>query len=265
MFYSFDSIQDFARACEKLTPRDAYSEGSWYGFESYNDTLKGCFKGDSNLVVKSDEFLEQVEAESIETLQPYWAKSVQGAFCNVPDYLSGSPTPMRLRKKASSELSPVSIYVSTTCSGGIDSEVMTKRGLVALALLRKLETIRPVSLYLLAETHGNKDGICAIAVRMQSSPIDLSVACYALAHVSFARHLTYTFAQRHEGFNGGWPNQYKYGETNGGSKYYNFIRQHVGMNEQDIYVPPAALHDQMLKNPVEWINTKLREIGASEE
>jgi hypothetical protein len=265
MLYNFDSIQDFARACEKITSRSYGSgETAWYGNESYHEAVQGCFKGDLSLVAKSDEFLAKVEAESIETLQPYWAHSVNGAFASVPDYLSNSPTPMRTRRKANSELSPVNIYVSTTCSGGISAETMTKRGLVALALLRKLETLRPVSLYLLAETHGNRDGICAIAVKLESSPIDLSVACFALAHVSFARHLTYSFAQAKEGFNGSWPDQYRYGSNDGGEEYKAFIRQHVGMNEQDIYIPPAWLHDPMLTTPVEWINTKLQEIGATE-
>ena len=260
MLRSYDSIEDFSRAAKDASQYDNGSASDWYGNETFEQSLEGCFKGDDRLISEADKLLEKIDGESLETTSHKWVPSPQGAFVCVPDYLNNSPFAMRNRKKLVSDLSPIKIYIATTCSSALGSKTMLKRGIAALALLRKLESLRPVQLFLTGELHGKYDGICLQVIRVESQPINMSVACYALAHVAFARHLSYSLARKTDGFNGYWPTMHEMnsdGRTT--ENYNNFIRQQLGLEPQDIYIPSAHVYDLMLTNPVAWVNRTVNE------
>lgn len=260
MLRAYDSIEDFSRAASSAARRYDHADASdWYGYETFDEALQGCITGDEKLIAEADKLLEKIDGESLETTAHKWVPSPHGAYVSVPDYLNNSPFAMRSRKKLVNDLSPIKIYIATTCSAALDSETMLRRGIAALALLRKLESLRPVQLFLTGELHGRYDGICLQVIRVESQPLNMSVACFALAHVSFARHLSYSLARQTDSFNGYWPTMHEMNRGRTTEKYNNFIRTQLGLEPQDIYIPSAHVYDQMLTDPVAWVNRTVAE------
>jgi hypothetical protein len=259
MLREYYSIEDFSRAANGAKDRSRGGDSSWYGNESFEDALQGCINGDVELIAEADKLLEKIDGESLETTAHKWVPSPQGAFVCVPDYLNNSPFAMRNRKKLVSDLSPIKIYIATTCSAALDSQTMLRRGIAALALLRKLESLRPVQLFLTGELHGEHDGICLQVIRIESQPLNMSVTCYALSHVAFARKLSYSLARKTDGFNGNWPDMHRLENGRTTKRYNDYIRTQIGMEPQDIYIPSAHVYDLMLTDPVDWVNRTVAE------
>lgn len=259
MLLSFDSLGDFARfADSRVTDYRRENSGSFYGGMTWQEAVSSCYSGDLSLVAAAEALLDKIDA-SVEVERRLWSPSLYGAFPSVPDFLAGAPDCMRRLRPDPSDVSPVNIYVSTTSSAGISAETMLKRGVAIIALLLKLQQVRPVSLSLLAELHGQSDGACIECIRLESSPIDLSTACFAICRVGFARHLTYGVAQVMDRFNGGWPNGYR------SEHWATEIRQRVGMVEQDLYIPAATAWDPIITDPVAWVNAQVAKYGTETE
>ncbi len=252
MLIRFDSLGDFARrAGAVLSP--SWSSGSWYGDISHARAGELALSGDDSLVPQAETLLEQLDA-AIDITHSTWQPSVYGAYPIVPEFLAGaSPDYMRRRQVCSDDVSPITIYVSTTCSASLEADAMLKRGVAILALVLKLQAMRPVKLILLAETHGRSNGECLQAIEINSQPLDLATICFALTHVGFARHLTYSLARELDGFNGSWPNQY----GDGGARWEAHIRPILDMQPQDLYIGAARSWDEAITNPVPWVNAQI--------
>ncbi len=253
MLIRFDSLGDFARRAAQVPYTEhQYGRESWFGDISYSTALDRAINGDDSLVPQAMAILDKLEA-TLETSQGQWSASPIGAYPVVPEFLTGLPDCMRRRIEVTTDIAPITVYVSTTCSASIDSETMLKRGVAILALVLKLQAFRPVRLCLLAETHGNSDGQCIQAIQINSQPLDLSTICYALTHVGFARHLTYSLAKELDGFNGAWPNNY----NGGGAQWEAHIRQYVGLESQDLYIGAARDWDPIIRDPIAWVNAQV--------
>lgn len=254
--FTFDSIEDFARAAEPLSNAGA---SSWYGNISYKQAVELSLKGDDSYVKLADSFMDKLDVELPETKAFHVKHSPFGGRVNMGDWLADSPTPMRRRVRSSAEINPIKIVVSTTCSAGVDGEVMTKRGAAILALLLKLQTVRPVQLYLLTEL----DGECGWhhqLIRIESQPLHVGIAAFGLCHVGFARQLTYTFAREKDGSRGSWPDGYSYGRKN--ESYTKLLRERIGLAPDDIVIGSAHIgEEKLIEQPVAWIEDQLRKLA----
>lgn len=260
MVYRYESTEGYAREVGVLknTPHANTCNGDWTNYQTFSQSVDKAIKGDDSLVAEAEKLLDQLDA-SVEVPTKSWEPNVHGAYPVVADFLAGSPTPMRSLSPVYREESPISIYVSTTCSAGVDADTMQKRGVAIMALLLKMQQIRPIELYLLAETHGVTDGECLQMIKVESKPLNLATACYAVADVAFARNLTYSQARKLEGFDGSWPNGY--GE--GGKRWEEHVREVLGMGEHDLYVGAARSWDEMVQRPVEWIQATIARFQES--
>lgn len=251
MIKKYDSIPEFVEFA-KSRGYQPESESEWYGYATHAKVVSLARSGDDTLVPDAEKLLDMLDA-NVEIARPEWMPTVAGAYANVPEFLAGTPECMRIMQPVASDYAPVNIYVSTTCSAGIKTETMLKRGVAILALVLKLSQMRPVKLYLLAETHGQTDGEYLQVIGVDSAPLNVSVACHALTHVGFARHLTYGVAHKEDGFNGCWPDKY----AGGGAPWEAHVREVLDMNPQDIYIGAARLWDEMIKEPVAWVNKQI--------
>lgn len=259
MVKRFDSVAEFAGVA-KATPNDANSRDEWYGCISHIQAYEKAMWGDDSYVAEAEKLMDKLDANvGIPTAS--WEPSVYGAYPIVPEYLAGSITPMRHRVESESDSSPIAIYVSTTCSAMIDSETMLKRGTAILALVLKMQAIRPIEIYLLAETHGVQDGETLLAIKINTKPLDIAVAAFTLCHVGFARHLTYGYAKAINGFDGRWPNKY----SGGGKEWEKHVREVLGMGDNDLYVPAATAWDELVARPVEWVNAQVAKFVGRED
>jgi hypothetical protein len=255
MLRAYDSLTEFLTVASTVKGRSYRDRtpDSWVGFTTYDQCLDTSKNGDEKLVPEAEKLLDKLDAE-VDIERAQWVAAVSGAYVCVPDYLACVPMSMRRRKRVQSDVAPVRIYVSTTCSCSIDSKLMLKRGVAILALVLKLQQIRPVELNLLAETHGRTDGEYLQAIPIDSAPLNLSVACHCLTHVGFARHLTYGVASMKDGFNGSWPDSY----GGGGAPWEAHVREVLSMEPQDLYIGAARDWDPMIQDPVKWVNAQVK-------
>lgn len=261
MLIRFDSLGDFARRCDGVSRVYRSTDNRWAGGIqrlSYDQAVNLATSGDDTLVPQAQAIIDQLDCE-IDTPCGQWLSSPIGAYPIVPEALAGLPDCMRRRVEVSQDNAPVTVYVSTTCSADISAQDMLKRGVAILALVLKLQSFRPVKLVLLAETHGQSDGQCIQAIEINSQPIDLATACYALTSVAFTRHLTYSLAHEIDGFDGSWPRRY----NGGGSRWEAHLRDYIGMAEQDLYIGAARSWDEALANPVAWVNAHIQRFTSS--
>ncbi len=248
--FNFDSIEDFARACAPYPPK--HRTNYWTAHLSYQQCVERAVSGDESYVSNAEKILDQLDVELPETKCFQTIRSPFGGRVNLGDWLAGSPDPMRRRKRVNTDIAPIKIVVSTSCSSGIDAEVMERRGYAILALLLKLQTVRPIQLYLMTELKGSQGGHYQL-IRIESQPLALGVAAFGLCNVGFARHLTYNFARYNDDYKmgDGWPSGY------GRPGYLDLLRQRCNLSDEDLIIPLAHLTDELVKTPLDWIKKQL--------
>lgn len=260
MIRTYDSIPDFVNVARYCPYKSGALPTKWFGYIDAYECIERSLNGNDRLVPAAEKLLDQLDA-NVEILRPEWAPCVAGAYACVPEYLAGLPECMRRMVPAVNEVTPVQVYVSTTCSASIGTDIMLARGTAILALILKLQQMRPVQLNLLAETHGATDGEYLQVIRVESAPLNLAVACHCLTHVGFARHLTYGTARAQDGFNGAWPDSY----STGGAAWESHVREVLSMNPQDLYIGAAREWDQAITAPVAWVNAQVRAFADRED
>jgi hypothetical protein len=232
--------------------------GSWTDFETFDSALRKMTHGDDAYAAMADELLDKLADLSEGAPVREWAPGAIGAYCVVPEAIMGLPQCMRQLAPAG-ELSPVKIVISSTCSAGVDKRVMTERGVAILALLQKLQAIRAVELYILVEGNEGGAGNLFQMIRVDTKPLSVAHACFALANVGFARGLTYAHMHHYHGWNGSWPAEY------GRAGYNALVREAVDMTPEDLWIPSSYMTDSLLsRDPVAWVNRHLARFSGGE-
>src|SRR3990167_6838112 len=262
MLITFNSIENFAEACRPVRAKDIHHAGSssWTGYCSFQDALSKATVGDESYVIEAEKLIARLDVDLPETKACETVRSTYGGRVSLSDWLTGAPTPMRRRKRSQSDIAPLKIVVSTTCHATVTAETMKQRGAAILALLLKVQQIRPVQLFLLAEMHGVRDGWHYQLIRVESQPLAVGVAAFALCHVGFARQLTYSLARHLDRFNGGFPDGR---ETFRTDKYPAMRRERLGLAEQDIVVATLDQDDPLISDPVAWVKNQLENIASN--
>jgi hypothetical protein len=235
---------------------------SWYGGESLEASLRFAQSGDIRLVDKAEALLDKLDT-TIETNRKVWEPAPAGAYVCVPDVLAGRPTPMRRLTHQQDEMSPITILAVSTSSAGISADTLQRRGTVILALVMALSRVRPVSLQQLTIVDGKHEGETVITSEINTAPLDLATACYVLTSAGFARRLTYGLAAAHNKFRGGWPANFNYGSPH---RYYEILKGRlVSDPSRCLVIGAAQLGDEMLSDPVRWINKQIARFTAEQD
>jgi hypothetical protein len=267
MILQFDSINACVAAytnySEAATRLRGHSEDiSWHGGETRTMSLRLALAGDTTLVPEAEAIINQLDTV-IETPRRVWEPAVAGAFCSVPDYLSGRPTNMRRQLIEIDDHAPIHILVSTTSSAAITAEIMRKRGTVILALVLALNRFRPITLRIVDIGDGIQDGETIVTAQINTAPLELATACYVLTSVGFARRILYGLKQAVNGFTGRWPRGYNF---NNPSAYYNSLSSRLGLDpKQTLVIGSARNNDPMLQHPLNWIEQQIKRFTQSEK
>ena len=256
MRVQFNSLAEFGVACKGCRPLAGWSKGSTG--EDHDESLQRAVNGDTSKVAEAEKLLEKINA-GIELPSRQWQTDVVGFFPSVPDYLSGHPECMRRIGDSVSEHTPVKIFVCTTSSAIMDWQKLQKRGISILAAVMALSRSRPIELWTFTGLDGSHDGTTNIMVRINSSPLMLSEACYALTSIGFDRNLTHAYGVKINNFRGGWT---KHGYDLAGAK-----KNLAGLvSEQDIIIPPSFYTDDLIiKDPLAWVNKTLERFQVEQE
>lgn len=258
MLKRFESIPAFVDAASKAPEHKFGESASWYGNITFKRAQKLALAGDESLVPKAQDLLDKLETTDVETRGRRWSPAPCGAYPVIAEVLAGEPMCMRMPLQADYDTAPLNVYVGINCSAIIDAEQTLNRGVAILALIMKLQQVRPVTLRLITTMHGVSDGNCVFDITLGSTPLDLSVACFTLTHTGFDRHLTHSLAKHLDKFNGKWA---KLGWLDTPQ-----LRKYVGMSDKDLYVPPSHATDtQVLTDPLSWVNDKVKHYTQQEQ
>lgn len=241
----FASLREFWTACPEKAPAGwgMNEVEEWSGNQTYTEARANLWKGFPDAVKRSDKLLAKIEAEGIELRQESWDTDLIGYFPCVPAFVSGDPDCMFTPIDECSQTAPMRVYASVCLSAGFESDDLEKRGVAILALVRKLSLIRPVELYLYADQAGKQP-----VIRMETCPLDLITASYALSNAGFLRKLCFGWGYTGNGFDGGWA--YGWG---GGTA--DAARKALGADPTDLVIPGSHYSNaDLLKDPVKWVN-----------
>ena len=170
---------------------------------------------------------------------------------------------MRRFEHEENEHAPITILVNTTSSSGIDAKTLQRRGTTILALVMALIRIRPVSLQAVAILHGADNGETVLSATINTAPLDLATACYVLTSAGFSRRFTYNFMRAINASTGGWPRNFNYFQP---QKYYDYLSQILGTGQkQTLVIGAAQLGDELLSNPIKWINDQISRFTQRED
>ena len=186
----FDGLADLSRYVAGATGGHDVSSEKWAG-STMPEALDRALSGNAALVPASDKLLAQLEAINPPTSAWETQGAVAGGVANIPAYLAGQPVNMRLRRRVESQGAPLSIIVDCVTSGGVDHATITRRGAAVLALVRSLAGRRPVTLTVIGGMCARGKTVC-VAFPIDTAPLDLARAAWALGSVEVARHLAYT-------------------------------------------------------------------------
>jgi hypothetical protein len=266
MIRRFNTIRDFFVAFDECGA-SSYGDGSWnswYGPDSADVVRLKSITGDRDLVPAAESMLRQLQT-NIETPRLEWHRNVAGPVCVVPDVLSGSPTPFRRQVFVREANRPIEIFVDVGSSASIKAETLRKRGTAILALVMALARLRPVALNLIDCSDGNRDGSgeSVVTIRLETAPLDIAKACYALTNIGLVRGYIYDFETETNNFAGGWPKGFSF--SNQKSYYDKLMPRLTGNLENSLLVEASRANDPLIKSPVEWINEQIRKFTSQQE
>jgi hypothetical protein len=264
MIKHYPSIASLAYDWKANGKPKTHTNTSWYNDETADKTFRYAVEGDTSLVPVAENLLSQIDT-AIETPRLAWERSPAGAFCIVPDVLAGLPTPMRRQVHVADERAPITILVCSTSSAGVDSVTLQKRGTTVLALTMALARIRPISLKILSILNGYHDrtGETIILADINTTPLDLSTACYVLTSCGFDRRMMHDLSVYHNGFTGGWPKAFNYHNP---KTYLDSLPSRLGFDPTNtLIIEPSKLSDYMLKYPIEWVNQQITKFTTNQE
>ncbi len=227
---------------------------AWFGNMTFDQARDMARSGNESMVDEANKLLDKLDAVTEGVPLRQWQPSVTGAYPSIGDYVVGRPDCMRLIAPTQ-DVSPIKIYVGIATSAALSGDDVLKRGVTLLALVLKLQQIRPVTLTLLNENGDYKPGKDFLQViPVDSNPLSIAHAAFALAHPAFARRLAYATAHI-DGIPAAlpWPAV----RSQLGAKYIDWIRESVGGSMQDLIIPGGHSDDALISNPIAWINEQV--------
>lgn len=268
MIKQYDSYNEFLLHAKSLNCNEEYGSGwddddDWYGkVKSYRHGLEMAKDGDNSCVSRAETLLDTIIVPLIGEPLSIWSPTQSGMFPVIPDYLAGSPLSMRAMEPKG-DLSPVRIFASTTSAGSVSTDSMLRRGVTLLAFLLKLQTFRPIELFLLSELNGmDADGSTILVIPVESKPLSLAHACFCLCEVGFARGVLYKASAAINNASGQWPRLYGYECS---TAYVDWLRKSLDITDSDLYVKAPTYSERIIKDPKAWLEENIRKYNIVEE
>ena len=257
LYLLLDNTDEFTQQCINNGVR--FSAGEWYGDLDNTSAIHYLHRGDDKLVAPSDAMVEALEGTAIHTQKWRNVDDVAGSIPNVPAYLAGHPCAMRRRTRLDQDDAPIAVFIDLDSSAGISAKDVLRRGTAALALTRLLSDHRPVELWAgIAMNVGY--GSSTIAWRIDTAPLDLARAAFALCSPAVSRGLGYKLSHAVHGSTGGWPfDNYSKHRNSGQERLERVFGQKV------LYIPGVYLTDELITNPTAWIKRELEKYTHKEE
>lgn len=215
------------------------------------------FNGNNQLASQAEGLIAKIpEIELPSTYGVEFVRDVFGSKLSVGDYLSGSPTCFRRRRRQECYTAPIKIVVGVSVSARISVEQQQKRGLAVLAFVQLVQASRPVELFVLDEGRDNKNNNMYFLTEVDTKPLNVASASVVLSNVGVSRSLMMEYEQVHHGNSSSWPLNYK-----SNSKVYDDYRRGVlGLGSEDITIDSLQGKDPFIDDAVGWVKNQLNQL-----
>lgn len=209
--------------------------------------------GDTKDVAAAQALIDKFN-EEIPSLRRVWQSSVAGFFPNVPAFLAGEPESMWHMANEESDRAPLRVWVGLTSSSSVSTLQLVKRGAALAAFAIALSERRPVIITPYWEVgddtkRGTKGNL--ISWDLQGSPIVLSEVMACLVNPNLTRYLglhVNALVDSSLPDSGPWfPNAFN----------EPWMRECLGCDDNDVWLPGIWGDDAMIDNPVAWIKEKV--------
>lgn len=253
--FKFNDISDFKKACLSEGCRD-FDGTEWRGYMDKKMALNACDVGVKDGIGDAQKLISKLDDSGIEPVKNKWATSIAGAFPNVPAYLAGENECMFNLESDADMTAPIKMFVGVTSSTGISDDDLKIRGAAILALTMKLAEVRPVELWVYLDLdYEYKNNLAnLLMVRVNTTPMDLSVSNFMMVSQGFARGVGMNYLKHKQHYHGGWAFIDKVTESR--TERLKFALE---ASENDFVVPSAFNGDLIIKDPMGWVTKKLAE------
>lgn len=244
----FPSIQALAGEIESANLKARIKDKSFT--DDLPEALKRCRTGREDWAERAAKYMRKHEA-LLQTKARVWSPSVQGAYPMVPDYLAGMPECMRMSEQVMSDTSLLRIFACSTVSADLSREKLEARGAAILALVQLLGAVRPIELYTYCDLDGDHgDSAVFTRCRIETAPLDMATACYALISSGFSRQINFTWAAKY-GYRGSW------GWDHSPDDRRKVTCQALGAAETDLVIHGGHSDNKMIREPDAWLKDQL--------
>jgi hypothetical protein len=215
--------------------------------------------GDAALVPDAEKLIDKL-AVAIDVPEREIISDIVGGWPSVPDFIAGHPDCMRRRAAVESEASPLAIWVIVTASYSVNPEQMTRRGTAILALVMALSRIRPIELGIISLDMAKNGTESVIAATVNTTPLDIATAAYALTSAAFFRRLCYGLASKLHNIIGRWPQAY----LSDRKTYLAGLLERLGADPtRDLIIEGAFISDPLLDDPIAWVRGQVAKFGSA--
>lgn len=282
---AFDSMADLANFMTEDKTLHPHQHDSWYGRLDGAASLAMIRTGDTSCVADAEKLLDQFDIH----LASYGSEldvSPAGFMPCVPLYVGGEPECMYDLVACETDAQPIKVLVDPTSSAGITTPTLRLRGTTILAAVMALAAIRPVKLEVACLLDASADrvftlpalpavdgsggrkrraNVCQVRVGINSTPLDLASAGYALSHPAFARHVLYGVARHTFGSPLRWPtvtgvNMHDTRSAATQAVAYELLQEDPA---HTLFIPAISLTDPIVSEPKKWLAEVLAKYGQT--
>lgn len=276
---AFDSLADLKAFTRPAMTHEPSQGGFWYGGITGEQSVAMLTTGDTACVAEAERMLTQFDLH-MATSGRQLDLSPAGFMPCVPVYIGGEPECMYDLVDCESDASPMKIIVNPTSSAGVDADTLRQRGTIILAAVMALAAVRPVQLEVMcmmdsAKTFQlppaagtSKRRLCSVSmmrVAINSAPLDLASAGYALSHPGFVRHVLYGLCVDQFGASGSWPRVDGATMSNTRGEATEVVTLELLGEDpaQTLLIPAVYLHDPIVNEPKRWVSEVLAKYGQT--
>lgn len=242
---------------------DNYLE-DFFGKTTGTEAMRKAITGDDSFVPEAQKLIASMSLD-VELSMTVDEPDVVGCYPVAAEFIAGIPECMRMPTKVGSDRAPLSIFLDMTTSHSIKPSEYKTRGLAVLALVIALSSVRPIQLEIgcvMGSDSNHKIGtgekVSMISTIINTAPLDLATAAWAVTDVAFARRLIYGASYKAHGFTGSWPSLHGVGYAEPQSaKHIKRVTELLDLPGETLYLPAIADKDEdtqlALTNPSAWV------------
>jgi hypothetical protein len=222
-------------------------------------------QGDESSAHEAAKYVSKLNT-AIDVPTKVWRHDIVGYFPDVPTALSGDPEAMWIQDETRTDRAPLRVWVGLNSSSEISGKQLQQRGCVLAAFAIALSNTRPVyitpyvsrgcwDLDSRARSEGIHTGTVSWDVR--TTPLVMAELLGSLTRQEVSRGVGHTACCILDPKQTGGYNPLVSGEAN--------MRQLLGCDEQDLFLPQIHSHDELLSNPVDWLKTQVTHYTDQED